>query len=352
MKKKVLIIYNKVWSYRRCIFDSLAERYDLTIAVNSEEFLNEKYPFKVIFLPTKKIGPFQWHLDNLGVIMAQYDCIIGLYDIRWLRLMLQSLTVKRPVILWGIGVTASYENHFDSKQTWDKVRVFFAKRSAGVLLYSDYPVERHIKLGVPREKIWVAHNTTDVDFVNLASSGKRRSILFVGSLYKEKRILDLVKSYIKASSLTSNLPEFDIVGDGEDFVELSSLVKFNSLENKIRLHGSVYDNDKLSTLFSQALVCISPNQAGLSVLKSMGFGVPFATNTNAITGGEIFNIKHMVNGVFIDQLVENMEDFFLWTALNQDILRELGANARKYYLSDRIPSKTVDVIVDAIESSL
>jgi len=352
LKKKLLIVYNKVWTYRLCIFNILADKYDLTIAVNDESYLDKSYKFNVIYLPTRSFGPFEWHTNNLRKLFNKYDCIIGLYDIRWLRLMLTSLVTSKPFLLWGIGVTASYQNHFDSKQTWDSIRLFFAKRSSGVLLYSDYPVERHIKLGLSKEKIWVAHNTTDVESGKVILNKPKDKLLFVGSLYKEKCILEVVNSYLKAYSQNPQIPQLHIVGDGEDFLPLKSFVNNNNLGKKVILHGAIYDNAKLGEIFETSLVCLSPNQAGLSVLKSMGSGVPFATNTNAITGGEIFNIHHMENGIIIDKLVNSLAEFFLWVPDNKDLLELMGKNAHLHYDNTRRPRHTTEIISMAIDTSI
>ncbi|WP_417513674.1 glycosyltransferase [Marinobacter sp.] len=351
-KKKLLVVYNKVWPYRVCIFNILSEKFDLTVAVNDRTSLSQSYNFKVVYLETKKVGPFQWHRNNLRKIMNSFDCVVGLYDIRWLRFMLASLFSKSPVIFWGIGVTASYENKFDSKSTWDRVRLFFAKRSRGVLLYSDYPVERHIRLGMPKDRIWVAHNTTNVSLDSYDEKCERCSILFVGSLYKEKNVMGLLGDYRKAVNVSGSIPKLEVIGSGEDFEMAKKFVIDNELSDKVVMHGAIYNPQDLVSIFNRGIVCISPSQAGLSVLTSMGMGVPFATNSDAITGGEIFNIRHLETGVFIDKLAEDTTSFFLWVEKNHEDLLYMGIKARDFYLSYRRPEITSDIISQAVESAI
>ena len=351
-KKKLLIVYNKVWPYRVCIFDILSERFDLTVAVNDKSYLSKSYGFKVLYLETKKIGPFQWHVDNIKRIMNGFDCVVGLYDIRWLRFMLSSLFSKSPVIFWGIGVTASYENKFDSKSTWDRVRLFFAKRARGVLLYSDYPVDRHIRLGMPKDRIWVAHNTTNVSLDSYDEKSERSSILFVGSLYKEKNILGLLDAYKKAVEASDRMPKLEVVGSGEDFKLAKKFIVENGISSKVIMHGAIYDPQELAAVFNRGIVCVSPHQAGLSVLTSMGMGVPFATNSDAITGGEIFNIEHLETGIFIDSLSKDIFGFFLWVENNRGDLARIGVKARDFYLNHRRPEHTAGVISQAVEDAI
>lgn len=71
----------------------------------------------------------------------------------------------------------------------------------------------------------------------------------------------------------------------------------NNMVGLIVFHGAIYDENVLAERFAQALLCISPTQGGLSVPKSMGYGVPFVTRKDSITGGEIYHITPGVNGI-------------------------------------------------------
>ncbi len=96
---KVLIIYNKIWSYREKIFNLLNEEFDLTVSYSDPKFINKEYKFKTIYLPVKKIGPFELHIDNLNKIASEYDVVIGISNVRWLSLVRLALMRKRHSLI-------------------------------------------------------------------------------------------------------------------------------------------------------------------------------------------------------------------------------------------------------------
>lgn len=348
---KLLIIYNKVWPYREKIFELLNEKFEVTVAYSDPKYIDKIYPFKTFYLPGRNIGPFFVHSHNLHKIAREYDSVIGLYDIRWIFLMLLSILPfrKYSISFWGIGVTASYENKFDSKTKWDKVRYFFARRADSIVLYSDYPITKHLKYRVTREKLFVANNTTEVFFDETKTSlEQKRNFLFVGTLYPQKGFEILLDAYIKVLDNNENAPLLDIVGDGPEFESLKKYIATQSLEKKIILHGGIYDPQNLADYYNRALACISPNQAGLSVLTSMGNSTIFVTEENAITGGEIFNITNMINGIIYKGSATELAITMQWIINNKEKVLLLSKAAREHYINNRTPKQMADAIHAAV----
>jgi len=84
----------------------------------------------------------------------------------------------------------------------------------------------------------------------------------------------------------------------------------------------------------------------LSVLASMGYGTPFITKKDAITGGEIFNIKNGVNGIIYSNdkdLVDILKDI----STNPSKYEMMGKRAREHYLNYRKPEQMVQAFIDA-----
>lgn len=350
-KKRVLIVYNKVWSYRIKIFELLNDVYDLTVTHVDKDFHGEKFKFKTIYTPGYNIGPLFIHKTNLKKIARNYDVVIGISNSRWISLM-RLLFTKRAYkfILWGIGVSASYENKLDSKTTWDKVRFLFAKRADAILFYSSYPIQKYVGNGIDSAKLFVAHNTVAINhhFDLSATESSKTDFLFIGTLYPQKGIDLLLKVYTELNK-SEDLPRLNIIGAGPMKESIQNLIRANHLEEKIVLHGAIYDQQVLTGFFSKSIVCISPSQAGLSVLMSMGYGVPFLTSVDAITGGEIFNIKNEENGLIYDGSENGLKKSIIWVIRNRERMLTMGRNAKMHYDSFRKPEDMANAIKGAIE---
>jgi hypothetical protein len=351
-KTKVLICYNKLWDYRIPIFKLLAEKYELSVSysyknnkINND---NSGYNFRSFFLPILQYGRFVIHKDNLYKIAKEYNVVIGYGDIAWLSLM-KLLFIKRDfkLILWSIGVSASYKKKFDVVTHWEKIRNFFYKKADALLFYSEYPIQKYIASDFDKKKLFVAHNTVEVLPSELAN-GKKKRIIFIGSLYKEKKIYSLLYSYLKAYSVEQNIPQLDIIGDGEEFDNIKSWISINGLNEMIFLYGAIYEEPKLKELFAHAIACISPGQAGLSVLKSMGYGVPFISLNDAITGGERFNIENYITGILYEKESE-LVDIIIDIHNNNEKYLIMGKRAKDHYESSRKPIDMTQGIIDAIE---
>ena len=328
---KVAIIQPIIPEYRVPLFNSLSNYHDLEVFHSGERKPKTSDRFVSKKIPRLKIGPFFFQTDQFSIKTKDIDVVIAEANLRYLFRNLSILNPLRrhPWIAWGIGVSASYSKAYDSGGWLDLLRFSIFRSADALIFYSRYPVEKYKKAGFGQQKLFVANNTVQVLDQGPEPLSKNY-FLFIGSLYREKGFMYLLKQYKEASLVGSVLP-LVVVGDGDELEDARAFVQSNNLFDLVEFKGRVEDPESLKKICSNALLSISPFQAGLSVLLCMGYGTPFATYRNAITGGEIFNIENGVNGVLLN-VNQNLVNLLLDATENRGKYISMGINARDYYL--------------------
>ena len=347
-KIKVIVLYNKIFHYRIPVWNELAKLCDLTITYSEGDGIvpeGMKVDFKIMHLPA-------WHLKGLVIqeanirkLCRNYDAVIAYGNIAWLKYSTLPWFNKTPVIYHTIGVSASYGKGFDEHKEWDKTRRFFYSKADALAFYTDYPISKYEAMGIPSGKMFVAPNTVAVAPVE--DGLKKNTLLVIGTLYREKGIQNLLDVYKELRSVC-NLPLLNIIGKGPDYEAINQWIQENKMHDLIILRGAIYDINEKAKYFAQALACISPKQAGLTVLESMGYGVPFVSSKNAITGGELFNVHNGIDGVIMDsekELIDVVKDI----AINPEKYIAMGVKAKEFYDNNRTPKHMADGFWKAIQ---
>ncbi len=350
-RPKVIILYNKIFHYRIPVWNLLADKCDLTVTYSSGD---GKVPegmeckFNIMYLPAKKIGKFVIQNAKIRKLTKDFDVVVAYGDIAWLKYSTLPWFNKTKVVYHTLGVSASYDKSFDSHHGWDKIRKFFYSKADALAFYTSYPIDKYTAMGVPREKMFEAPNTVEVR--PISEQIKKDSILFIGTLYRQKGLQTLLDAYMQLRKI-KDLPILRIIGNGPDSDLIESWIEDNQMNDLIEMEGAIYDIDTKAKYFAKTLACISPQQAGLSVLESMGYGVPFVTTKNAITGGEIFNVHNGEDGVVTEseeQLVSVIEDI----AKNKEKYIEMGEKAQIFYNENRTPQHMANGLWNAIKYAM
>lgn len=332
MHSKVLILQNELSSYSVPVYNIIAEHYDLTVAFYLKDKSNIHCNFKKIKLDSYNVGPFTF-IKGLTSLTKKYDVITFLPNLRVPSyVVLPFIHRKNKLISWSIGFRASYTNPYIVNRKHvlaDRIFKMILSRCDASIFYMEKAKEFWKDSNLDMSKIFIAPNTTEVLPIEINWDIKR-NFLFVGTLYRGKGLDILFKSYNKVVKNYGVRNQLHIVGDGEERRILEDYVIQNNLNDKVIFHGAIYDEKKISECFSHSLICISPSQAGLSVPKSMGYGVPFVTSKEAITGGEIYHIAPNVNGIMYDK-DEDLEKIMIDVAKNQQKYIEMGRKAKEYY---------------------
>lgn len=348
--KKVVILQKRIKEYRVHLFDGIGEKYDTTL-VGYLDPLIKGDNYSVLKLK-HKYWPisFDYLIDkDLHALLKDADVVIKSTDFRSINnTLLHMAAPKAKIIMYGIGVSASYNEHYDEVDE-SKQYLKMIDKSDAVVFYYDYPKTKYVKQGADPDKLFAANNTVYVPEFRLIRNPK--NILFIGELYAQKGVDVLIEQYSLAFQKDNEIPNLLLVGDGAERKKLENLVNEKGLTSKVSFLGKITDNEALKGIFESSYICISPRQAGLSVLKSMAYGVPFVTVENAITGGEIFNIKNKQTGLILKSENEIM-DVILDCSKNSETYYEMGLKAREFYFKYRTMKQMVNVFDEAIQYAL
>ena len=341
---KVFLLAKKVTPVRMEIYNYIAKQVDFTVGYTVS--VPEGAQFKTLKLEEKRLSRFSYKKPNLRKILKQYDVAILPMDYNMVDVD-ACLLFDKPckIITWGIGVPASYTVRFDDPAVKNRMP-FFVKHSDATLFYTDYPKKKYIEQGYAAEKMFVAPNTTAVNKIPIER--ERNSILFVGSLYPAKQADKLIEAYRLLKEEGVELLPLHIIGEGTERQRLEQMVCDAQLHDKVFFHGAIYSDDELEKYYYDARAVVSPDQAGLSVLKTMGYGVPFVTTKDAYTGGERLNITNEQTGILmesIENLVETLKDIHCCP----EKYEEMGKNAYDYYWKYRRPEQMAEGFLSAIK---
>lgn len=349
MKSKVIIVYNRLFHYRIPIWNILSQYCDLTVAYSfGDKPKDIECNFETLYLPVRKMSKFVIHKCNIKKLCSEYDVVIGYGDIAWLKLSLLPLMSKQKVVFHTLGVSASYDKGFDEHKEWDKIRCWFYKKASAIVFYTSYPIDKYYKMGISKEKMFVAPNTVAV--IPTQNNVKKDSILMIGTLYKAKGLQALLDVYLCLKN-ECKLPILNIIGDGPDYEMVRQWIVENQMEDKVKLRGAIYDIEEKANYFSRAYAVISPKQAGLTVQESMGYGVPFITTKNAITGGEVLSIHNGIDGVLMDS-VDELPVILKDISENPEKYIEMGVRAKEFYNGNLTPEIMAKGLWNAVQYAL
>jgi len=325
--KKLLIIYNYLLHYRKPLFNEISKYYEVTIIHSGEKTVKSMDMYSEIIVPVKFLGPFYFQIGLLKEVRnSKYDIIIALFDIRWISTMLSIFVCKQTTkfIWWGAWITKS--------ELANKLRIMLSKKADANIFYTFSSMSDFIKRGIDKKSLFVANNTIDVGSrIKAFENNNKTKILFVGSLDKRKQIDILIKAF---SNILDRIPkniQLTIIGHGVEYNKLIELVNYLQLNHRVIFLGRINDPKELKKYYTESFLSVSFGQAGLSVLQAFGFGVPFLTKKNAISGGEITNIKHMFNGILCEDNLNSLEENLIFAVNHLKQMLLMGENAYNYY---------------------
>ena len=203
-KKKVVVLQKRIKDYRVHLFDGVGELYETTIVGYLDPLIKgDNYS-------TLKLKHKYWPISldyifdkELHTLLKDADVVIKSTDFRSINnVLLRKAAPKAKIIMYGIGVSASYNEHYDELDE-SKQYLKMIEKSDAVIFYYDYPKNKYVKQGANPDKLFAANNTVYVPEFDLNRNPE--NIFFIGELYAQKGVVHL----IERSELPANIRDHE-----------------------------------------------------------------------------------------------------------------------------------------------
>lgn len=345
MNKDIFIITQRLESYRYKFYELLNEKYnDRIIGIHSNN-IPTNLNFRSIQLKKLSVINLQFQKKIISivcklkprVVIAEFD----LHVISNVILLFICKLLKIKFIWWGIGLGKNKKLYF--------IRKLLIRISDGVIVYEDSSKSKLTQIGVNPNKIKVMQNTIYVSDPEFNSEMlDKKNLMVIGKLDKRKGVEDLLIAFAEVSQKLKLIESIIIIGDGPEKNYLYNLCEKYNIKNRVKFKGKILDEEILKKEFHKSFATIHPQQAGLSVLHSFSYGVPFITSKNTITGGEADNIKNNLTGILYEGGIDQLKDIIIDIDLNPTKYHNMGFNAYNYYMSSRTMNKMVNNYYNSI----
>lgn len=341
----ILVVQNRLPHYR-CEFFNKLSKLDEVLVVHSGPQLSAKGDrFREHIIRSIKIGPFVWQCGLSSLIRSiNPSAVIVSADVRNIHSLFAMLLFDRKVrwIWWGMDRGASGLAF--------RFKCWLALRNNAIVFYNNEIRKVFLNEGIDGRKLFVANNTFHVSgSKSLAKMPTKDIFLNVGTLDSRKQNDVVIRSFNEIYRRTSRDIYLYLIGEGAERDSLEALVLELNLTSRVFLPGKIEDIHILEGFYARAIASVSFGQAGLAVLQSMAFGVPFITKRNAISGGEKFNIVDGNNGIFCSDETNSLTNAMSRLIEDPGYARVLGDNAFTHYRDNACVDLMVDGFSDALK---
>lgn len=325
---KLCFVLPSVPHYRRGLFKSLSEEGALDDLIVLGGYGSSRKVIKTIENP-----------DGYRVCQQRLRSIsLGSIDVKFQQGLLFRIITERPshvvmlyhmsvvnhslvpvicnmlcikVYFWGSGSGEDASIRGQDFGRLIKIKLAFKKwfygLFDGIFVYSKKHGER-LKIQNVKLPIIVAQNTCDIErfFQVPIEVVDNRNFLFVGALESVKRLDTLIKAMSRLNSWEWSL---DIIGAGSKKSHLRKLTQELKLDDRIRFHGALYNEETMKFWHSASYVVL-PGVGGLLINEALAAGKYVLATSGDGTGEDLLLdedlLSHDVNesdlAVRIDQL--------------------------------------------------
>ena len=209
---------------------------------------------------------------------------------------------------------------------WEQLRKLLYTKADVVTANSRGAIET-MKSFVSSEKLVYVPNPVIIPTCSAETNERRKLILCVGRLVKQKGVDILIEAFARISHQISDW-RLEIVGDGPMMCELEGLTDRWGIQSKVTFHGhktNVHDFYRQASIFAlPSRYEGTPN----ALIEAMCWGLPVVTSD--ASPGPLELVRQEYNGlIFPSENTNAMADALLELATNKRKRRQMNLNSRK-----------------------
>lgn len=198
---------------------------------------------------------------------------------------------------------------------------FLEKNSDAIIAYSTQGAQYFRNIGIPKEKIEVALNTTDtmshikrqieyakkLDLPYPSPAPDKFHIVYAGALTEAKNVSLLLRAFKEVCTKIS-IAQLSIAGDGPLRNALETETELLGISDSVKFWGQI--SEEMSEFFYDATVLVMPGLGGLVIADSLAHGVPVICHKGDGTEQDIVNetcgkiLPKMTDSILAHSLLE------------------------------------------------
>jgi glycosyltransferase involved in cell wall biosynthesis len=236
-----------------------------------------------------------WQSGALGMLRSEAEVLVCpevVYNLSvWAIRLLHRRFAKRLVF---IGFFYRQSGAGLLSRARDRLRRWLVGSASAVIAYTDRGRDEYVAAGGEPGRVFVAHNTLDVERLRAAADaitrdevdhlrqelglGDRRVLLFLGRLLAVKRPEVLIEA-LRQWPAAAPRPAVVMVGDGPERTRLEEMAR--GLD--VRFLGAEYDERRVARCLAVADLLVLPGRVGLTPVHGFASGVPTITTDEKAT---------------------------------------------------------------------
>lgn len=254
------------------------------------------------------------------VLRGRFDAIVIAGQLRFISslfLLLAFRSTSKPVVLWGHGRWRDEDVAGALKPFRAAIaalRTRMVRLADGYLAHTLGGRNHLTAAGVDPQRVFVVPNTLDTDRqielharlqdhdpgvlrADLGLEPDSVVLMFVGRIYKEKRVGELLEAAraIRERSLARRRLEVVIIGDGPELVRAKTLAR----GEPVHFCGTIRDQLQVARYMRVASAVVIPGKVGLAANHAFAHGRPVITREHRLHSPEIEYVRHGVNGLIV-----------------------------------------------------